>query len=148
MFWFPNIIEISKTEKYLLNSTKNNYNNIFLENQFPQNGYYDLKKLKTKVKQFKSPNPSWSSSPSSSSLHHIFYIAAMPSSSPVTVLYCSQWDGRVSLYDPVIGNNTRYVIVIVYNSTVNTYYQSPKPELVLLPSPSSLPSVMFFTLLL
>ena len=28
---------------------------------------------------------------------------------------------------------------------VNTYYQSPKPELVLLPSPSFLPSVMFFT---
>ena len=27
---------------------------------------------------------------------------------------------------------------------VNTYYQSPKPELVLLPSPSSLPSVTFF----
>ena len=48
------------------------------------------------------------------SLHHIFYIAAMPSSSPVTVLYCYQRDGRVSLYDPVIGNNTRYVIVIVY----------------------------------
>ena len=39
-------------------------------------------------------------------------------------------------------------IVIVYNPTVNTYYQSPKPELVLLPSPSSLPSVTFFTLLL
>ena len=54
----------------------------------------------------------------------------MPSSSPVTVLYCSQRDGRVGLYDPVIGNNTRYVIVIVYNSMVNTYYQSPKPELV------------------
>ena len=72
----------------------------------------------------------------------------MPSSSPVTVLYCSQRDGRVGLYDPVIGNNTRYVIVIVYNSMVNTYYQSPKPELVLLPSPSFLPSVMFFTLLL
>ena len=86
----------------------------------------------------KSPNPSWSSSPSSSSLRHIFYIAAMPSSSPVTVLYCSQRDGRVGLYDPVIGNNTM----------VNTYYQSPKPELVLLPSPSFLPSVMFFTLLL
>ena len=63
-------------------------------------------------------------------------------------MYCSQRDGRVGLYDPVIGNNTRYVIVIVYNSMVNTYYQSPKPELVLLPSPSSLPSVMFFTLLL
>ena len=61
----------------------------------------------------------------------------------VTVLYCSQRDGRVSLYDPVIGNDTRYVIVIVYNYTVNTYYQSPKPELVLLPSPSSLPSVTF-----
>ena len=41
-----------------------------------------------------------------------------------------------------------FYIVIVYNSTVNTYYQSPKPELVLLPSPSSLPSVTFFTLLL
>ena len=25
MFWFPNIIEISKTEKYLLNPNKNNY---------------------------------------------------------------------------------------------------------------------------
>ena len=32
--------------------------------------------------------------------------------------------------------------------TGKTYYQSPKPELVLLPSPSSLPSIMFFTLLL
>ena len=41
-----------------------------------------------------------------------------------------------------------FYIVIVYNSMVNTYYQSPKPELVLLPSPSSLPSVTFFTLLL
>ena len=30
-----------------------------------------------------------------------------------------------------------FYIVIVYNSTVNTYYQSPKPELVLLPSPPS-----------
>ena len=27
---------------------------------------------------------------------------------------------------------------------VNTYYQSPKPELVLLPSPSFLPSITFF----
>ena len=43
---------------------------------------------------------------------------------------------------------TFFYIVIVYNSMVNTYYQSPKPELVLLPSPSSLPSVTFFTLLL
>ena len=50
MFWFPNIIEISKTEKYLLNSNKNNYNNIFLENQFPQNGYSDLKKNQNNFK--------------------------------------------------------------------------------------------------
>ena len=52
-----------------------------------------------------NPKPDWSSSPSSSSLHHIFYIAAMPSSSPVTVLYCSQRDGRVGLYDPVLLTN-------------------------------------------
>ena len=50
----------------------------------------------------------------------------MPSSSPVTVLYCSQRDGRVGLYDPVIGNNTRYVIVIVYNSMVQYILSKPQ----------------------
>ena len=37
----------------------------------------------------------------------------LPSITFFTLLPC--------LYDPVIGNNTRYIIVIVYNSTVNTY---------------------------
>ena len=48
MFWFPNIIEISKTEKYLLNSNKNNYNNIFFRKPIPPKWVFWFKQKKSK----------------------------------------------------------------------------------------------------
>ena len=50
MFWFPNIIEISKTEKYLLNSNKNNYNNIFFRKQIPPKWIFWFKKNQNNLK--------------------------------------------------------------------------------------------------